>query len=242
MVSDRDDALGRTPFPAPVEEKVERPVALVTGGTRGIGHALTRQLIGTHDVVITGRTSSVHDVAASLGAHGVELDLADEAATVAAASRLTRLDLLVHNAGIVPPEGVSLRDAWRAVFEVNVVGVVALTEALIDRLRASGGLVIFINSGSGLKAMGDTSGYSASKFALTSYADGLRERERGRVRVSSVHPGRVDTDMQRILQHRLGRPYEPGDHLSADSVAAAIMSVVQAPASATIENLAIRPA
>ena len=109
-------------------------------------------------------------------------------------------DRLIHCSGIIPPADVSLRDAWRRVLETNVVAVAHLTDLLLPTLRQSVGLVVVINSGSGLNAYGDTGGYSGSKFALTSFADGLREAERGRVRVSSVHPGRIDTDMQRELQ------------------------------------------
>jgi len=128
------------------------------------------------------------------------------------------------------------------VLEVNVVGVVHLTDLLLPALRASSGLVIFVNSGAGLRAMGDTSGYSASKFALTSFADGLRESERGHVRVASLHPGRVDTEMQRDLQARAGRTYRASDHLTADSVAAVVRAIVDAPPEAVLESVSIRPA
>jgi len=195
-------------------------------------------------VIVGGRQfAAVQRVVAELpSASAFVADLADEAETAAAASAIGQLDVLVHCAGVMPPADASVRDAWRQVLEVNVVGVVHLTELLLPVLRSSSGLVVFVNSGSGLRAMGDTTGYSASKFALTSFADGLRESERGRVRVSSLHPGRVDTDMQRDLQARAGRSYRAGDHLTTSSVAAVVRAIVDAPPEGVLESVSIRPA
>lgn len=220
-----------------------RPVALITGATRGLGLAVAQALAPTHHLIIGGRSAAAVSalVAALPSASPFVADLTDSAAVSDAASSIVRLDVLVNNAGIVPPEGTSLSDSWRAVLEVNVTAVVALTEALMPALRSASGLVVFINSGAGLNPWG-TDGYSASKYALTSYADALRVRERGSVRVSSVHPGRVDTDMQRELQGRSGRAYHPGDHLSAQSVGALVRFIVDCPADAVVESVSIRPA
>jgi NAD(P)-dependent dehydrogenase (short-subunit alcohol dehydrogenase family) len=220
------------------------PVALVTGGTRGIGRAIVDVLASTHHVLVGGRdASAVRAIVAEFpSASPFIADLGDEEGTRVAASSVDRLDVLVHCAGIMPPADAPVREAWRRVLEVNLVGVVHLTELLLPALRASSGLLIFVNSGSGLRAMGDTSGYSASKFALTSFADGLRESERGRVRVSSLHPGRVDTDMQRDLQARAGKSYRSADHLTRASVAAVVRAIVDAPPEAVLESVSIRPA
>lgn len=221
----------------------ERPVALVTGGTRGIGRALVEELAATHHVLVGGRNPvAVASVVESLpSGSAFVVDLADGEATERAAASVTRLDLLVHCAGILPPVDVPVRQAWREVLEVNVVAVVALTEQFLPVLRERQGMVVLINSGAGLNAGVDTSGYSGSKFALTSYAQGLRERERGRVRVVSLHPGRVDTDMQRDLQARMGRPYAGHEHLPAPSVARAAMAAIGAPRGSVVETVIIRP-
>ncbi len=174
-------------------------------------------------------------------AHPWVCDLADADATAAAAATVARLDVLIHSAGVFPSEPLALREAWRRVMEVNVIAVAHLTELLLPRLRDSNGMVVMINSGSGLNARADVSGYAASKFALTGYTDGLRESERGAVRVVSIHPGRVDTDMQRQLQATLGRPYDANEHLPADAVAAAVRLAVESPPSAVVETLTIRP-
>lgn len=220
-----------------------QPVALITGGTRGIGRAIAEQLAPTHRLLIGGRS---HESAASVAAtfpdaHPWVCDLADADATATAAATVARLDVLIHSAGVFPSEPLALREAWRRVMEVNVIAVAHLTELLLPRLRDSNGMVVMINSGSGLNARADVSGYAASKFALTGYTDGLRESERGAVRVVSIHPGRVDTDMQRQLQATLGRPYDANEHLPADAVAAAVRLAVESPPSAVVETLTIRP-
>lgn len=225
-------------------DPAHRPVALVTGGSRGIGRAIVEVLAPTHTVLVGGRDAArVGQVVRSLPwGRPFVADLADEDATVTAANGVGPLDVLVHCAGIIPPAGATLRAQWREVLEVNVIGVAHLTQLLLPALRERRGLVVFVNSGAGLRAMGDIGGYSASKFALTSFADGLREAERGSVRVASIHPGRVDTAMQRDLQARNGRPYHAGEHLSVAAVAAGVRAIIEAPSAAVIESLTIRPA
>lgn len=221
------------------------PVVLITGATRGVGRAIAEALQSTHHVLVGGtdlrRAASVARELRSADAFAV--DLTDEEATERAAGSVDRLDVLVHSAGIalaVPSEG-SVRAIWRQTYDVNVVAVAELTRLLLPALRASRGHVVFINSGAGLKAGRDLSGYAASKFALTAFGDALREVERGVVRVSSVHPGRVDTDMQRDLQAAAGRPYVASEHLQPGAVGAAVRCVIESPRDATIETLSIRP-
>lgn len=221
------------------------PIALITGATRGIGHAIAEALKNSHHLLIGGtdaaRTTSV--AAGFPSAEPFAVDLSDEEATKSAATKVGRLDVLVHSAGVALalPDAGSVRASWRQTFEVNVLAVMDLTRILLPALRASRGQVVLINSGAGLRAGSDLSGYAASKFALTAYGDALREVERGVVRVTSVHPGRVDTDMQRDLQTARGRPYVPGDHMPAAAVARAVRLAICSPREATVETLSIRP-
>lgn len=230
-----------------------RPIALVTGATRGIGREVALDLARTHRVIVGGRDArAVAALVEELGdARGFVADLADGAATEAAVETLRadgdgdRLDVLVHSAGAIGPiapiaEGA--REAYREVFELNVVAVADLTRLLLPALRAARGLVIAINSGSGLRAGPESSVYSASKFALLAVTDALRAEERDRgVRVTSIHPGRVATDMQRDLREREGGAYEPERYLDAASVARTVRLAVDLPPSATVESLSIRP-
>lgn len=221
---------------------------LVTGGSRGIGRAIARDLGRDHHVLVGGtRAQTVDPVVAELpSAEPFICDLADEYATARAASAITRLDALVNCAavGVQGPGaiGEAGREQWRRVLEIDVVAVADLTRLLLPLLRSSHGDIVMINSGSGFNRPGPGGGiYAAAKYALKALTHALREEERGVVRVTSIHPGRVDTDMQVALQAGSGRPYVASEHLRPESVAATVRTALEASDEAMIEELSIRP-
>ena len=225
-----------------------RPTALVTGGSRGIGRAICLDLSATHTVFVGATTRERADaVCAQIpGAEPFVADLSDPVALTGAvrALGLDRLDVLVHSAGVAGggPVAHTPWDTYQRVFSLNVFAVAELTRLLLPALRAAGGQVIAINSGSGFRSGAGGAVYSGSKFALRALTDALREEERGRVRVSSVHPGRVDTDMQVELQRAEGNEdYDGTRYVAAESVARAVRLVVDTTAEACIDELAIRP-
>jgi NADP-dependent 3-hydroxy acid dehydrogenase YdfG len=217
--------------------------ALITGAGGGIGAAIAEALAPTHTLLLAGRPSARLDsVAERLGATTWPMDLTDPDGIEAAAEVLAELDVLVHNAGVSFPGRVaeSTPEQWRATFEVNVTGAVALTCALLPALRAVRGQVIFINSGAGMNASPGLASYSASKFALRAFADSLRTDE-PLLRVTSIHPGRVDTDMQRDLVAYEGRDYNTAEFLTPHTVAGVVATVVATPADAHTHEVVIRP-
>jgi NADP-dependent 3-hydroxy acid dehydrogenase YdfG len=220
-----------------------RPTALVTGATRGIGLAVARDLSRTHHVVVHGRDEEAL-VALADSLPSATPWVADLAGSPFEVPALDRLDVVVHAAGVIgggTVEGTS-RDDWRRVFEVNVFAVSELTRQLLPALRAAQGTVVAINSGSGFAAGPGGSTYAASKFALRALTDSLREEERRHgVRVSSVHPGRVDTDMQHELVESEGGVYDVSLYLEPQSVADAVRLVVDLPHGATAEVVSVRP-
>ncbi len=219
------------------------PLALITGAGGGIGAAIVAALAPTHTLLLAGRPSPRLDaVADRFGATTWPLDLADVDGFEAAADVITELDVLVHNAGVAYPGRVaeSTPEQWRASFEVNVTGAVALTLAMLPALRAARGQVVFVNSGSGLNASPGLASYSASKFALRAFADSLRADE-PLLRVTSVHPGRVDTEMQRDLVAYEGGDYDPARFLAPATVAGVVAQVVATPPDAHTHKVVIRP-
>jgi NADP-dependent 3-hydroxy acid dehydrogenase YdfG len=224
---------------------MSRPVALVTGASRGIGRAIARTLSPTHHVLVGGRDAGlVAEVVAELeSAAPFVADLTDEAALVAAVAGIDSLDVLVHSAGAVAFGALadSTTAEWRQLLELNVVAPATLTRLLLPALRAAHGLVVFLNSGAGLTANRGFAVYAASKFALTGLADALRQDERGRVRVTSVHPGRVATDMQVQLTALEGQPYIPEAHLDPADVARAVRLAVDLPPDASLDAIRINP-
>ena len=225
----------------------QRRVALVTGGSRGIGRAIAQDLGRDWHVLVGGRTSAaVAPVVASLpSAEPFVCDLADEEATVLAARRISHLDALVHSAGIALGGHIAdlTRDQLRHIFEVNVIAVADLTRLLLPLLRASGdGHVVALNSGSGLASgQPGSTAYNGSKHALRVLTDALREEERGRVRVTSIHPGRTDSDMQRQLQATSGRDYRAEDFVRPETVAALVRTALETSPEAQLETLSVRP-
>ena len=219
------------------------PTALITGASGGLGAAIATALAPTHTLFLGGRPSErLDELAERLGATTWPLDLEDVESIPAAVEPLVELDVLIHNAGAAYPAKLadSTVDEWRRTFEVSVVGAVALTQALLPVLRASRAEVVFVNSGAGLKALPGMASYSASKFAQRAFADSLREEEPS-LRVTSVHPGRIDTTMQQRLVEFEGGDYNPAAYLRPETVAKVIADVVLAPRDAHIHEVIVRP-
>ncbi|MGV0634629.1 SDR family oxidoreductase [Mycolicibacillus trivialis] len=219
------------------------PTALITGASAGIGAAIARALAPTHDLLLPGRPSDrLTAVAAELGAATWPMDLHDTEA-IAVDDRLPdRLDVLVHNAGVALPARVaeSTVPQWRDTMAVNIIGPVALTLAVLPALRAAEGHVVFINSGSGFRSSPGLASYSASKFALRAFADSLRADEPV-LRVTSVHPGRTDSAMQRGLVAYEGGEYDPARFLRPETVAALVADAVATPPDGHVHEIVVRP-
>jgi NAD(P)-dependent dehydrogenase (short-subunit alcohol dehydrogenase family) len=177
--------------------------AVVTGASSGIGAAVAHRL-ANEGFQVFGTVRRPEDLAPleRAGVSPVLMDVTDAAGIAAARGEITRrlgevpLAGLVNNAGIGvagPLEHVSL-DALRHVLEVNVIGVVAVTQAFLPLLRPSRGRVINIGSVSGRRALPFGGPYSASKFALEAISDSLRrELLPFGVTVVVIQPGSVVT-------------------------------------------------
>jgi NAD(P)-dependent dehydrogenase (short-subunit alcohol dehydrogenase family) len=174
---------------------------LVTGAARGIGKAIAGRLAADGWDVIAGvRTDAdAAEVSATPRVRPVLLDVtSDEDVAALADSLPDRLDAVVNNAGVVvggPLESLSIKELRRQL-DVNVVGQLAVTQAVLSRLRQSRGRIVFISSVNGKISTPVIGAYCASKFALEAAADALRmELRPWRIRVSVVEPAQTATDM-----------------------------------------------
>ena len=229
----------------------QRRVALVTGATSGIGAATARGLAadGFTVVLVARRERELTDVAAEVREAGGRADVvvADVsepeqavAAVTGAVERHGRLDLLVNSAGVGRPAPV--RDAdhrdWELMLRTNTLAPMVLSQAALPALVESQGTVLIVSSASGRRAVAGNAGYVASKFALTGFAESLRQEvaEHG-VRVCLVEPGFVDTPM-------IAGATLPADlvALRADDVAAAIRYVAAQPEHVAVNEVLLRPA
>lgn len=177
------------------------PAVLITGASRGIGRVTALRLAASGWDVYAGvrRSGDGEELrSASERITPVVLDVTDAEQVAALPDKIPVLDALVNNAGVAvlgPVEGVPVEDLRRQ-FDVNVIGQIAVTQALLPRLRASHGRIVFTSSLSGRVATPLTGAYNASKFALEAAADALRmELRPWGVRVSLVEPAQVATDI-----------------------------------------------
>ena len=221
-----------------------RPIALITGASRGLGEAIARELAPTHDLLLGARSAAaLGDLVADLpSARPWPVDVTDYPAVAESVRGIDRLDVLVHNAGVASLGTVeeSSVEQWRDMLEANVIAVAELTRLLLPALRAANGHVVLINSGAGLRAHAGWGGYAATKFALRAFGDALRLEE-PRLRVTSVHPGRIDTDMQRAIVAREEREYDADEFLTPQTVARAVRNAVETPGDGHPTEIVLRP-
>jgi NAD(P)-dependent dehydrogenase (short-subunit alcohol dehydrogenase family) len=215
------------------------PTVLLTGASTGIGRATALRLARAGWTVLAGvRRAPDGDTLVAEGGERVTpivLDVTDAAQIAAAVERVGehggRLDALVNNAGIGyggPLELTSIDDL-RDQFEVNVLGPVALTQALLPALRRARGRIVFVSSIGGRVPMAFTAPYAASKHAVEAIGDALRvELRSSYVRVALIEPGSVATpiwDKSRAQGARVSIPPELADQYG--HVKAAMRKVVE---------------
>ena len=222
------------------------PTHLITGAGSGIGAALADVLHARgDDLVLLARSQERADelTARYDGARGLVADLADLDSLTGLELPET-LDSVTHAAGVVELGPLSDLSAgqWREHLDVNLVAPAELTRLTLPALRAGHGTVVFVNSGAGLHANPQWAPYAASKHGLRALADSLRaeEKEHG-VRVTSVYPGRTATPMQERVHDQEDKEYDAGQWIRPETVADAILHVLDLPLDATIPDVTVSP-
>ncbi len=204
--------------------------AIITGGSRGLGFALADQLARAGwTVIIDGRNAdAVSSAAAALGVIGIPGDITDAAhrAEVLAAVPGGGLDLLVNNAGILGPSPLPRvadfdPDALQAIFDVNVIAPLQLTQAALPLLRESRGIVADITSDAAVEPYPGWGGYGAAK-AATEQLRNVLAAEEPELTVWRIDPGDLRTEM-----HQLAFPGEDiSDRPLPSAVAPGLISLL----------------
>ena len=229
--------------------------AVVTGASSGIGAATARTLAaaGYHVFCAARRAERIEALAAEIGGTAVVCDITDQASVDALAAQVgPRLDALVNNAGGalgMRPVAEADSDEWRRMYEINVVGLMQVTRALLPALIASGaGAIVNVGSTAGRTAYEGGAGYTAAKHGTKVVTETLRlELFDQPVRVMEIAPGMVHTEEFSLV--RFGGDQEKADAvyagvpdpLVAEDVADAIGWMVTRPAHVNIDEMVIRP-
>ena len=187
------------------ERELEGQVALVTGGGRGVGSFIARELAAAGArVAVSGRTAEQVDATArEIGGLGVVADVTDRTAVEALVdeveSELGPIDLVVANAGRNLRERAAWEvdgDEWWNVFEVNVLGVYLTCRAAIPRMLArNSGRIVITGSGAAYLPHSGSTAYASSKAAVWRFGNVLAEQLEGRIPVFVISPGLVKTEM-----------------------------------------------
>jgi NADP-dependent 3-hydroxy acid dehydrogenase YdfG len=234
---------------------VQRRIAVVTGASSGIGAATARRLAaeGYEVIAAARRLDRLEALAAECdGVRPVLLDVTDDTSVAALADSIDSCHVLVNNAGGafgLQAVAESDEDDWRRMWEVNVLGMMRVTRALIPALEASGdGVVVTVTSTAGHIVYEGGAGYAAAKHAERAISETLRLELSGRpIRVVEVAPGMVATE--EFSLNRLGGDRARADAvyagvpgpLSADDVADCITWAATRPWNVNVDLLVVRP-
>jgi NADP-dependent 3-hydroxy acid dehydrogenase YdfG len=238
------------------------PTAIVTGASSGIGAATARQLAAAGFAVIAAARRAdrldklVSEITAAGGtATAVVCDVTSDesvAGLKAAAESAGPITLLVNNAGgahglDTVEEGKI--DDWQWMFDVNVLGTLRVTQALLGSLEASGaGTIVMVSSTAGFIVYEGGGGYSAAKHGMTALTGTLRLELSGRpIRVIEIDPGMVRTDEFAVVrfdgdEEKAAKVYEGvAEPLTADDVADTIVYCATRPHHVNVDRLVLRP-
>jgi NADP-dependent 3-hydroxy acid dehydrogenase YdfG len=234
--------------------RMTRGTAIVTGASSGIGEATARRLVQEgYDVVAAARRRDRLDaLCAEIGARAVTLDVTSPDSVAAFAAEVDECTVLVNNAGLalgMDPVATSDLEDWRLMYDVNVLGAVRVTQALLPRLVASGqGHVVVMGSTAGRIVYEGGGGYAAAKHGAAALAETLRLELNGQpVRVTEIAPGMVATP--EFSLNRFGGDADKAagvyrgvaEPLTAEDIADCVAWCVTRPPHVDIDLLVVRP-
>lgn len=233
-----------------------KKVAVVTGASSGIGAATAKQFAAEGFRVVLGarREDKLEAVAEEIRAAGGEatvykVDVTSDADVAALAKAEPRVDVLVNNAGgawgMESVEG-AVEEKWRWMYDVNVLGTLRVTRALLPALKSTSGIVLTVGSIAGRQVYTGGAGYNAAKHAERALVEVLRQEVAADgVRVTEIDPGRVHTDFSLVRfdgdETKAAAVYDGVESLTADDIADIIVFAATRPNHVNIDFLQVTP-
>jgi NADP-dependent 3-hydroxy acid dehydrogenase YdfG len=230
----------------------DRPTAVVTGASSGIGAATARALAtsGFHVVLGARRVDRCAEIAAEIDGTAVRLDVTDAESVAAFAAAVPSARLLVNNAGGakgLEPVAEADEDDWRWMFETNVIGTLRVTKALLPALIASGdGHIVTVTSIAALEPYDNGAGYTGAKHAQAMLHRTLRGELLGQpVRLTEILPGMVETDFSLVRfegdAEKAAGVYRGITPLTPDDVADVIAFAATRPSHVNLDQIVLKP-
>lgn len=240
---------------------LKQKVAIVTGASSGIGEATAIALAaaGAKVALAARRSERLETLTQRIQQNGGEAlpitaDVANEAQVQdmvsATKDKWGRVDILVNNAGVMLLGPVYLANTqdWRRMFDVNVLGLMYATHAILPLMKAQGeGHIVNISSVAGRVANAGTGVYNATKWAVGAFSESLRkEVHKDKIRVTIIEPGLVATELPQHItnpeaKERAKTFYESVRSLDSEDIAAAIVYAVTQPPHVNVNEILIRP-
>jgi NADP-dependent 3-hydroxy acid dehydrogenase YdfG len=230
----------------------DRPTAVVTGASSGIGAATAHALAGAGFHVVLGarRLDRCEKIAAEIGGTALPLDVTDAESVTAFAAAVPEARVLINNAGGakgMSPVAEADEDDWRWMFETNVMGTLRVTKALLPTLIASGdGHIVTVTSIAALGPYDNGAGYTGAKHAQAMLHRTLRAELLGEpVRLTEILPGLVETEFSLVRfdgdAEKAAAPYRGLTPLTGADVADVIAFAVTRPSNVNLDQIVIKP-
>ncbi len=235
--------------------EAEPRVAVITGGSSGIGEATARALAadGHRIALLARRVDRIESLAEELpgGALAIGADVTERDSIVAAAERvkaeLGGADILVNNAGVMllGPFSSEQRADYEQMIETNLLGAITTTEVFLDQLRDGGGDLVNISSVAGRTARAGNAVYAATKWGIGGWSEGLRLELQPDVRVIVIEPGAVATELPEHITHdetrKAVQEWVGGIAIEPEDIAEVIAFAVSRPQRMTLNEILVRP-
>jgi NADP-dependent 3-hydroxy acid dehydrogenase YdfG len=245
-----------------INTELDEQVAIITGASSGIGEATAERLAsyGAQTVLAARREDELGTVADSINSAGgdalvVPTDVTEDSDIDALVNTTVDtcggIDILVNNAGVMLLESLAdaARENLRQMVEVNLLGLMNLTHAVLPVMREQGsGHIVNVSSTAGRRAGAKSSGYNATKFGVNGFTEAVRQEVTTEgIRTTIIEPGAVDTELQdHIPDEEIKQRIEEGmlqsmTPLESEDIARGIAYAVTQPQHVSVNELLIRP-